>query len=143
VRTKRGYLASVLLAGVMIAGYLGMLPLLQSLAAEPAWPDAPPALAGGAAAAPLVVTYVAPPAAQTKTEVVRSKPAKVKKAKKSNANAKAAKRTTPRTGSPARATGSNTNANRPSGGGDAVHFGGSGGSGGSNAGEDNGSCAGC
>ena len=55
MRTKRGYLASVLLAGVMIAGYLGMLPLLQSLAAEPAWPDAPPAVTS-AIAAPVVVT---------------------------------------------------------------------------------------
>jgi hypothetical protein len=34
-------LASGILAIVMVAGYLGMMPLLQSLAAEPAWPDSP------------------------------------------------------------------------------------------------------
>jgi hypothetical protein len=41
LRVKRGYLASGILAIVMVAGYLGLMPLLQSLAAEPAWPDTP------------------------------------------------------------------------------------------------------
>jgi hypothetical protein len=139
VRTKRGYLASVLLAGVMIAGYLGMLPLLQSLAAEPSWPEAPPAVAS-ANAAPLVVTLAAPAVALSQTQPADSKPAKVKKAKKNNA--KAAKRTTPRTGSPARATGSNSNANSNAGSGGATNFGSGGGSGGF-AGDDGGTCAGC
>jgi hypothetical protein len=37
MQTKRGYLASALLACVMVAGYL-LLPSLQSLSAPPAWP---------------------------------------------------------------------------------------------------------
>jgi hypothetical protein len=41
LRVKRGYLASGILAIVMVVGYLGLMPLLQSLAAEPAWPDSP------------------------------------------------------------------------------------------------------
>jgi hypothetical protein len=139
VRTKRGYLASVLLAGVMIAGYLGMLPLLQSLAAEPSWPEAPPAVAS-ANAAPQVVTIVAPAVAQTETKLASSTPAKVKKAKKNNA--KAAKRTTPRTGSPARATGSNSNSDSNPSSGGATNFGGSSDSGGF-AGGDDGTCVGC
>jgi len=36
---KRGWLASGLLAAAVIGGYLGLLPLLSSLAAGPAWPD--------------------------------------------------------------------------------------------------------
>src|SRR4029078_12900069 len=58
VRTKRGYLATVLSAGVMVAGYLGILPLLQSLAAEPPYPDAP--AAAPVAAAPVVASVRVP-----------------------------------------------------------------------------------
>ena len=36
---KRGWLASGLLAAAVIGGYLGLLPLLSSLAAGPAWPE--------------------------------------------------------------------------------------------------------
>jgi hypothetical protein len=36
---KRGWLASGLLAAVVIGGYLGLLPLLSSLASGPAWPE--------------------------------------------------------------------------------------------------------
>ena len=112
MNTKRGYLASVLLAGVMIAGYLGMLPLLQSLAAEPAWPVAPPA-AAGAVVAPQGITVQAAPVKLSATRLASSRPSKSKSSKKNNA--KAAKRTTQRTGTPARATGStstNSNDNR-------------------------------
>jgi hypothetical protein len=69
VRTKRGYLAALLLAGVMVAGYVGLLPLLQSLAAEPVWPDAPGA---SQQAAPPVITVDALDA----TALAASKPSK-------------------------------------------------------------------
>ncbi len=149
MRTKRGYLASVLLAGVMIAGYLGMLPLLQSLAAEPAWPDAPAAVSN-VVAAPLVVPYAAAPVKQGEPALASSKPVKDKKKAKKN-NAKAAKRTPQRAGSPARATGgstgSTTNANRGgSGSSGAQNVGGSSSTdGGSAAGApgSGGSCVGC
>src|SRR5689334_14924489 len=36
---KRGWLASGLLAAAVIGGYLGLLPLLSSLASGPAWPE--------------------------------------------------------------------------------------------------------
>ncbi len=144
MKTKRGYLASVLLAGVMIAGYLGMLPLLQSLAAEPAWPDAP----GVSASSPTVITV--PAAVAPKQVVVLSKPAQVKKTTKKSA--RPAHRAKPKTGTPARTSGSSNSSGgsssnentSPSGG--STNLGGSGsGSGGSLAGGDGigGSCAGC
>jgi hypothetical protein len=39
----------------MVAGYLGLLPLLQSLAAEPAWPAAPAAATSGAVSNPVTM----------------------------------------------------------------------------------------
>ena len=103
----------------MVAGYLGMLPLLQSLAAEPAWPTAPAAV-GGVAAAPQVVTFAVPPAAQTTHVLASSRPAKIK----SKNNAKAAKHVTQGVGSPASSTGSNSHANQTPSSGGAVSLGG-------------------
>jgi hypothetical protein len=45
VKTRKGYLAGILLATTVVAGYLGMLPLLQSLAADPVWPKRVAAIA--------------------------------------------------------------------------------------------------
>jgi hypothetical protein len=104
----------------MVAGYLGMLPLLQSLAAEPAWPTAPAAV-GGVAAAPQVVTFAVPPAAQTTHALASSRPAKIKSKKN---NAKAAKHVTQGVGSPASSTGSNSHANQTPSSGGAVSLGG-------------------
>ena len=126
MRTKRGYLATVLLAGVMIAGYLGMLPLLQSLAAEPAYPDAP--AAAQVSAAPLVVS-VATPKAQPQNALASSKPERVKNSAKKKNAAKNAKRGTPK-GSPASSGGTThttTHANTSGSGGGGSNSGGGGG----------------
>jgi hypothetical protein len=80
----------------MIAGYLGMLPLLQSLAAEPAYPDAPVAAAAGPTSQPVRVLAPETSKSQTVSLAADTKPTKQKaKARKKNA-AKAAKRTTPK-----------------------------------------------
>jgi len=102
---KRGYLASVLLAGVMVAGYLGMLPLLQSLAAEPAYPnDSPPAAAAASAAVAVKIPQqVVVPTASSKSVLVSTKPTKATSKKAKKHAAKAHTRTTPKD-SPARAT---------------------------------------
>ena len=96
MRTKRGYLASVLLAGVMVAGYLGMLPLLQSLAAEPAYPDAPVAAAVGPTSQPVRVQAPETSKSQTVSLASDTKPTKQKATKRKKNAAKAAKRTTPK-----------------------------------------------
>src|SRR6516164_4203512 len=58
LRVKRGYLASGILAIVMVAGYLGLLPLLQSLAAEPAWPQAPTASSAAPVSQPVTMAPI-------------------------------------------------------------------------------------
>lgn len=117
MNTKRGYLASVLLAGVMIAGYLGMLPLLQSLAAEPAWPAA----VSAASSSTQVVTTEAAPGLKPTPVLASSRPAMDKKTAKKSAKAT-------RTGPPARSSvsgGSTSNANEGPSSGPSKDFGGS------------------
>jgi hypothetical protein len=86
----------------MVAGYLGMLPLLQSLAAAPAYPnDAPPTPAAASAAAGVRIParIVAKPASAITSVVVSSKPTKAKSKKAKTHAAKAHTRTTPKNSS--------------------------------------------
>jgi hypothetical protein len=76
---KRGWLASGFLAAAVIGGYLGLLPLLSSLASGPAWPepiatrDASGVVTVAAAGDAAAETQVAP-SADGATEVVREQP---------------------------------------------------------------------